>query len=311
MQAKTVVSSIIFFLFFLCYLLSSLVFAESGPMTNKPKGDAPSTKVDQMRELLPDLIVSEIFEDSAGNIVVKIKNIGKTGLKDSDYDPGSKKAFIELIIDGKSTKNMLTNVDPQRVLMHPNIEILWNTGQKVWDNPADVKTELIVKIDPFNQIQEANKNNNSLRKLFSRPIPVKSDLIVKSIYRCGPNISFCIEIENKGNKEFRGSFSFDVDIVESGVIVGSLAKGQIIPLHDRNGIVIAQIYSIGPPFVCKNIVIPANTNFSPAGSPCEFGRIFSITPAIPEEGFDIQVRFLIEEEGKPQKRGKFNFHITT
>ncbi len=289
--------------------IGSLVFAESGPLTHKPKGDAPPSKVDQMRELLPDLIVSEISEDSAGNIIVKIKNIGKSGIKASEYERSSNQAFIELTIDGKSTKNMLATVDPQRALTHPNREVYWNTGQKVWQDPADLKTEVIVRIDPSNQIKEKDKNNNELKKLFSRFIPVKSDLIVKRIYRCGPNISFCMEFENKGNKEFRGSFVFNVDIFQFGVDLGSIVKGHNIMLHNRQGIVVAQI-SGGGSYSCRNVVIPANTTFLPTGVLCSFERIFSITPDIPEEGFDVQIRLLINEEGKPEKHSRFNFHIT-
>lgn len=297
------------FVVLLSLLIASSVFSESGPMTHKPKGDNQPTKVDQIRDLMPDLIVSEISEDSAGNIIVKIKNIGKSGIKASEYERSSNQAFIELTIDGKSTKNMLATVDPQRVLTHPHRELYWNTGQKVWQDPADLKTEVIVRIDPYNQIQEKDKNNNELRKLFSRFIPVKSDLVVKRIYRCGLNISFCIEFENKGNKEFRGSFGFNVDVLKSGVNLGSIVKGHNIMLRNRDGIVVAQISGEGS-YSCRNVVIPANNTYSPTLVLCSFERIFSITPDIPEEGFDVQIRLLINEEGKPEKRSSFNFHIT-
>lgn len=298
------------FVVLLSLLIASSVFAESGPMTHKPKGDNQPTKVDQMRDLMPDLIVSEISEDSAGNIIVKIKNIGKSGIKASEYERSSNQAFIELTIDGKSTKNMLATVDPQRALTHPNREINWNTGQKVWQDPADRKTKVIVRIDPSNQIQEKDKNNNESRKLFSRFIPVKSELIVKRIYRCGPNISFCMEFENKGNKEFKGNFAFDVDVIQFGVELGSIVKGHDIMLRNRQGIVVAQISGAGF-YSCRNVVITANTTYSPTGVLCNFGpAVFSITPDIPEEGFDVLIRLLINEEGQSEKRPRFNFHIT-
>ncbi|MEJ5228191.1 CARDB domain-containing protein [Thermodesulfovibrio sp.] len=298
------------FVVLLSLLIASSVFAESGPMTHKPKGDNQPTKVDQMRDLMPDLIVSEISEDSAGNIIVKIKNIGKSGIKALEYERSSNQAFIELTIDGKSTKNMLATVDPQRALTHPNREINWNTGQKVWQDPADRKTEVIVRIDPSNQIQEKDKNNNESRKLFSRFIPVKSELIVKRIYRCGPNISFCMEFENKGNKEFKGNFAFDVDVIQFGVEVGSIVKGRNVMLRNSQGVIVAQISGSETQYNCRNVVIPANTTFSPTVLLCSFERIFAITPDIPEEGFDVLIRLLINEEGQSEKRPRFNFHIT-
>jgi len=297
----------------------SSAFGESGPLTHKPNpnynpSSTNSNKVENMQNLKPDLTVTEINEDSLGNIIVKIKNIGNAGLKEDCYQSGNQQVFIELTVEGKSTKNALSTVDSQKVLMRPGSELLWNTGRKVWENSADTQTEVIVRIDPFNQLQETNKNNNELRKTFRRFISVKSDLIVKSIYRCtSVSNRFCIEFENKGNKEFKGGFSFVVDVIDPSGRRFSLSKGQPMMIYDRNGAGVAEIQApSNGDYRCKNLVIPPNKNFRADGSLvlCEFPYIFAITPDVPECGFNIQIWMLINEEGQPEKRPKFDFHIT-
>ncbi|GEM_PF-4205605 len=123
---------------------------------------------------LPDLTISEISSDSSGNIIVKIKNIGRMGLKDSDYsrvDSGRPLiSIVELLIDGVRHTEHLSNIDPNKVLKFPGNEVTWNTRKKVWKDFQDMRTEVLVNVDAGNCIQEASENNNSLRKVFERAL---------------------------------------------------------------------------------------------------------------------------------------------
>ncbi len=121
---------------------------------------------------LPDLTLSEIATDNSGNIIVKIKNIGTTGLKDLDYsriDLGRPLiTTVELLIDGVRHTEHLSDIDPGKALRHPGGEVSWNTRKKVWKDLSDTRTEVRVNVDAGNLVQEANENNNSLRKVFER-----------------------------------------------------------------------------------------------------------------------------------------------
>jgi len=124
---------------------------------------------------LPDLTISEISSDSLNNIIVKIKNIGRTGLMDSDYsklDSGKPLiTIVELFINGVRHTEHLSNIDPNKALKFPKNEVTWNTSKKVWKDFQDMRTEILVNVDAGNCIQEANENNNSLRKVFERALP--------------------------------------------------------------------------------------------------------------------------------------------
>lgn len=295
-------------LVFLIFILStSLLSAESGPLTHKPKGEAPPTKVDQMRELLPDLIVSEIFLDSSDTIIVKIKNIGRGYIKDEAYSSPNKNALVELTIDRKSSKISLASIDPSRTLSRPGGEIVWNTGRKTEGN----KTEVIVRVDITNVIAESGESNNQFGKTFRKIATGSSDLIITDLKKHSNDYSYYAELENRGNKDFSGEILFEIWFKDYGD--GDKWKRVVPPyvsLINSNHIYDSKLEIQAMLIRCKNINIPAYAKFS-TNSPgkCEPGYLFRVSSQPPDIGVEIKVIFSTSSLDENKGNNEFIKHI--
>lgn len=293
----------IYLLFLVSMLIVSLAFAESGPLTNKPKGEAPPTKVDQMRDLLPDLIVSDIYLDDSETIIVKIKNIGRGYIKDEAYNSPNKPALVELVINNNGSKTPLATIDSTRALSRPGGEVVWNTGRKT----EGTNTNVVVRVDITNVIPESAESNNQFGKNFKRIAMGSSDLIISDLKKNSNDYSYYAEVENRGSRDFSGEIIFEIWFKDYGH--GNTWKRVSPPyvsLINSNSIYDSRLEIPAMLIRCKNVSIPAYGKFSTNSvEKCQVNYLFRVSPQPPDIGVEIKVIFSTD---KPEEnRGNNEF----
>ncbi len=299
--------SIKVFVIFLSFLFASFAIAESGPMTHKPKGEAPPTKVDQMQELLPDLVVSEIFEDSAGNIIVKIRNIGRGYINESAYVSPDKYALILLEINKKGQKIPLATIDSSRALCRPGGEVIWNTGKKTEGN----RTEVIVRLDITNVINESVESNNQLSRIFEKLGMVGIDLVIVDLKKNSNEYSYYAEIQNKGNRSFNGTIHFEVwfkDYAHGNT--WKRVPPPYLSLINSNNVFDSKLEIPAMQITCRNVSIPPYEIFSTnAISQCGVNYLFKVTPQPPDIGVEVKIKFSTDSATENKGNNEFIMHI--
>lgn len=286
--------SVAVFLFSLIF--SSVVTAESGPLTHKPNTGAPPTKADQMRDLLPDLIVSDISEDSLGNIIVKIKNIGRGYIKESNYSS----ALVELEINKKGSKISLADIDPTKTLYRPGGEVVWNTGKKIYG-----RTEVIVRVDITNSIKESAETNNQLGKTFTKVAFGGVDLKITDLKKQSNDYSYYAEIENVGNKEFKGTIFLQVWQKNYPKNVWSRVLPPYVFLISSDGIFRSKLNVAHNPIECKNVTIAPHQVFNTLSSSCTSNFLFKLVPEPPDIG--VEIKIILETDTLDENKGNNEF----
>lgn len=288
--------------FVLSLIFSSLSFGESGPLTNKPKGDAPATKVDQIKNLLPDLIVSDISEDNYGTIIVKIKNIGRGYIQESAHA----RALVELEIDRKGSKISLISIDPNKVLLKPGGEVIWNTGAKTQGN----QTEVIVRIDITNVIQESAETNNQLGKNFKKIGFGGIDLKIRDLKKYSTDYSYYAEIENVGEREFKGDIYFEIIFKDNAH--GNVWKRVLPPyvsLINSSNIFDSKLEVPANPIICRNVTILPHQSFNTSNPSCSHNYLFKLTPQPPDIGVEMKIKFETNNRNENMGNNEFIKHI--
>ncbi len=249
------------------------------------------------RSMKPDLTVTEIQEDN-GKIVVKIKNVGLGGLKDSDYSTYSehprqvRHSFVELQVDGVRSTKPLVEIDSRRALSRPGGEVVWNTGKNVWKDLLDTRTLVVATVDQGNLIDEANENNNTLRRVFSKgelPAPRSSvDLRIAEIKQVDPSYTFFdAELMNVGNQEFQGDISLELWAWSRGGWQRVRDGGRVV-VTDTNGEMVCWVVSHLQAGPCTYRTIPPGEKISFAQCVRE-NYIFSISHWTKREAVSIKI----------------------
>ena len=112
----------------------------------------------QQAVLKPDLVVDKIALNPSGNIVVEIRNAGPGPLPDKAWVSTESYAACFVIMIGVQFVDYATlwAADPNRVLRDPGGTITYTSPVKIQE-PTAVR----VWLDPTEQIDEANRANNS------------------------------------------------------------------------------------------------------------------------------------------------------
>lgn len=279
------------FIFFTLLFIPSLVLAggqdEKTPPQKPISPQMPSSTTSKggTHSTLPDLRVSEISEDD-GIIIVKIKNSGLGSLQESDYGSAAqgrvKIAMVELKIDGVRFTERLATIDSGRALTRPGGEVAWNTGKQVWKGMLDNRTEVLATVDVGNLIEEANENNNTLRKVFSRQQRVASrvtsgvDLQIVDI--SGPNVDcqdsiyrYHLEIRNNGREGFQGEIYFDI-WVKRDLRWEQLKEGETL-LVNNSRVMIAFGVDSESDRRCRNITLPPGERMMTSDPHCRCSAV--------------------------------------
>lgn len=284
-----------------------MLFAESGPMTNKPKGEVPSSKVDQMRDLLPDLVVSEISLDSSDTIIVKIKNIGRGYIKEENFSSSKKAALVELSVNNRAFKIPLANIDPARVLSRPGGEVSWNTERKT----EGTKTDVLVIVDITNVIPESVESNNQLGKTFKKIAMGSSDLIISDLRKNSNDYSYYAELENRGSKDFTGEIFFEIWFKDYAH--GNTWKRVVPPnlsLINSNNVSDSRLEVPAMLIRCTNINIPAYAKFyTNSQGKCSVDYLFRVSPQPSDIGVEVKVIFLTDRTDENKGNNEFIKHI--
>ena len=156
----------------------------------------------EVKPLLPDLTITDLFLNPQRKLAVTIANIGESPLP---LEGGNLKILVDGSLKGSYTLGSLSDQS-----------ILPMKGNLTLTTPLTLvgRHEIDVHVDFSHGVKEANIENNSLKKILDG-IPIGPDIVVKDL-DLTEDLELVVILSNAGEVDLRKGVTFRIRIVVSG-----------------------------------------------------------------------------------------------
>jgi len=209
---------------------------EKTPEGNKPSNVFPKIlgkESTEVKPLLPDLAVTDLFLTPQRKLAVTVTNIGD-GLLPLD------KGNLKVLVDGSLKGNYKLGSLSSQSALSPKGNMTLITPLRVAG-----RHEIEVRVNFPDDVKEANLENNGLRKRMEG-FPIGPDIVVKNL-ELTEDLELMILLSNAGDVDLRKGVIFQIQVVVNGQKISEFDHfvSEALKANFRNRYVVAPPYQVG------------------------------------------------------------------